>query len=62
MGDCSGICGYRPDGGHGLSGRTPVRQIFLKISLRNLSCLRVASGRADTVVRTVARQLQVIFI
>jgi hypothetical protein len=30
MGDCSDICGYRPDGGHGPSGRTTVRQIFPK--------------------------------
>jgi hypothetical protein len=62
MGDCSDICWCRPDGGHGPSGRTIVRQIFPKISLRNLSCLRDASGRWDTVVRTVARPLQVISI
>jgi hypothetical protein len=42
------IVGRRPDGGHGPSGRTTVRQDFLKISLRNLSCLRVASGRDGT--------------
>jgi hypothetical protein len=38
------IAGRRPDGGHGPSGRTTVRQDFPKISLRNLSCLKVASG------------------
>jgi hypothetical protein len=37
-----------PDGGLGPSGRTTVRQDFSKISLRNLSYLRVASGRDDT--------------
>jgi hypothetical protein len=42
MGDCSDICGCRPDGGHGPSGRTTVRQTFPKISLRILSCLRAA--------------------
>jgi hypothetical protein len=30
MGDCSDICGCRPEGGHGPSGRTTVRQIFPK--------------------------------
>jgi hypothetical protein len=62
MGDCSDICGCRLEGGQGPSGRKTVRQIFLKISLRNLSCLRAASGRWDTVVRTVARPLLVISI
>jgi hypothetical protein len=38
------IAGRRSDGGHGPSGRTTMRQDFLKISLRNLSCLRAASG------------------
>jgi hypothetical protein len=43
------IAGRRPsDGGHGPSGRTTVRQDFPKISLRNLSCLRAASGRDGT--------------
>jgi hypothetical protein len=42
------IAGRCPDGGHGPSGQTTVRQDFLKISLRNLSCLRAASGRDDT--------------
>jgi hypothetical protein len=60
MGDCSVICGCRPDGGQGSSGWTTVRQIFHKISLRNLSCLSAASGRWDTVIRTVSRPLQVI--
>jgi hypothetical protein len=45
MGDCSDVYGCRPDGGHGLFGRTTMRQIFLKISLRNLSYLRTTSGR-----------------
>jgi hypothetical protein len=45
MGDYSDIYGCRPDGGLEPSGRTTVRQIFLKISLRNLSCLRAAFGR-----------------
>jgi len=31
MGDCSDICGYHPDSGHGPSGLTTVRQIFPKI-------------------------------
>jgi hypothetical protein len=45
MGDCSDICGCCPDSGQGPSGRTTMRQIFLKISLRNLSCIRATSGR-----------------
>jgi hypothetical protein len=39
---------HRPDGGHGPSGRTTVRQYFLKISRGNLSCLRAASRRDGT--------------
>jgi len=46
MDDCSDICGRRPDGGHGPSGRKTVRQIFPKILVRNLSCLRAASGQS----------------
>jgi hypothetical protein len=42
------IAGRRPDGGHGPSERTTVRQDFLKISLRIFSCLRAASGRDGT--------------
>jgi hypothetical protein len=42
------IPGCRPDGGHGPSGRTTVRQDFLKISRGNLSCLRASSGRDGT--------------
>jgi hypothetical protein len=38
------IPGHRPDGGHGPSERTTVRQDFPKISWRNLSCLRTSSG------------------
>jgi hypothetical protein len=40
------IPGRRPDGGHGLSGRTTVRQDFPKILWGNLSCLRASSGRS----------------
>jgi hypothetical protein len=42
------IVGRRLNGGHGPSGRTTIRQDFQKISLRNLSCLRVASERDGT--------------
>jgi hypothetical protein len=42
------IARRRPDSGHGLSGKTTVRQDFSKISLRNLSCLRAASRRDGT--------------
>jgi hypothetical protein len=42
------IARRRPDGGHGPSGWTTVRQDFPKISLRNLYCLRAASGRDGT--------------
>jgi hypothetical protein len=42
------IAGRRPNGGHGPSGWTTVRQDFPTISLRNLSCLRAASGRDGT--------------
>jgi hypothetical protein len=42
------IAGRCPDSGHGPSGLTTVRQDFLKISLRNISCLRAASGRDCT--------------
>jgi hypothetical protein len=34
MGDCSGIGGRRPDGGHEPSGQTTVQQDFLRISLK----------------------------
>jgi hypothetical protein len=37
------IPGHRPDGGHGPSGRTTVRQDFPKNSRGNLSCLRASS-------------------
>jgi hypothetical protein len=40
------IAGRRPDGGHGPSGRKTVWQDFLKISLRNLSCLRLRVSRS----------------
>lgn len=36
---------HRPDGGHGSSGWTTVRQDFPKKSRRNLSCIRTSSGR-----------------
>jgi hypothetical protein len=42
------IPGHRLDGGHGPSGRTTVRQDFLKNSRRNLSCLRLSSERDGT--------------
>jgi hypothetical protein len=42
------IPGHRSDGGHGPSGRTTVRQDFLKISRGNLSCLRTSFGRDGT--------------
>jgi hypothetical protein len=42
------IAGPCQDGGHGSSGQTTMRQDFSKISLRNLSCLRSASGRDCT--------------
>jgi hypothetical protein len=45
MDDCCDICGCCSDGVKGTFGRTTVRQIFLKISLRNLSCLRAMSGQ-----------------
>jgi hypothetical protein len=38
------IHGRRPEGGHGPSGRTTVRQDFPKILWGNLSCLRASSG------------------
>jgi hypothetical protein len=42
------IPGHRPEGGHGSSGQTTVRQDFLKNSRGNLSCLRTSSGRDGT--------------
>jgi len=45
MGVRQNIPGHRPDSGHGPSGRTTVRQDFLKISRGNLLCLRTSSGR-----------------
>jgi hypothetical protein len=62
MGVRQNIPRRRSDGGHGPSGRTTVRQDFLKISRRNLSCIRTSSGRDGSIVRTVARPLQVISI
>jgi hypothetical protein len=44
------------------SGRTIVRQDFLKFSRRNLSCIRTSSGRGGSIVWTDARPLQVISI
>jgi hypothetical protein len=41
------IPGLHPDGGHGPSGQTTVRQDFPKISRGNLSCL-ASSGRDGT--------------
>jgi hypothetical protein len=39
---------HHPDGGHGPSGQTTVRQDFPKNSRGNLSCLRASSGRDGT--------------
>jgi hypothetical protein len=44
MGVRQNIPGYRPDDGHGPSGRTIVRQDFLENSRRNLSYIRTSSG------------------
>jgi hypothetical protein len=54
--------GSRPDGGPWPSGRTTVRQDFLKFSQRNLSCIRTSSGQDGSIFRTDARPLQVISI
>jgi hypothetical protein len=35
MGDCCDMYGRRPDGGHGPSGQTTVRQKILRFSLKN---------------------------
>jgi hypothetical protein len=62
MGVRQNIPRHRQDGGHGPSGRTTVQPDFLKILLRNLSCIRTSSGQVGLIVRTVARPLQVISI
>jgi hypothetical protein len=49
-----------PDGELGPSGRTTVRQDFLKFMHRNLSCIRTSSGQDGSIVGTDARLLQVI--
>jgi hypothetical protein len=54
--------GSRPDGGPWPSGRTTVRQDFLRFWWRNLSCIRTSSGRDGSIVRTAAHPLQVISI
>jgi hypothetical protein len=54
--------GSRPDGGPWPSGRTTVRQDFLKFLWRNLSCIRTSSGRDGSIVQTDACPLQVISI
>jgi hypothetical protein len=54
--------GSRLDGGPWPSGRTTVRQDFLKFLRRNLSWIRTSSGRDGSIVRTDARPLQVISI
>jgi len=54
--------GSRPDGRPRPSGRTTVRQDFLRFFRRNLSCIRTLSGRDGSIVRTDARPLQVISI
>jgi hypothetical protein len=62
MGIRQNIPGGRPDGEPWPSGRTTVRQDFLKFSRRNLSCIRTSSGRDGSIVRTDASPLQVISI
>jgi hypothetical protein len=62
MGVRKNMPGSRPDSGPWPSGRTTVRQDFLKFSRRNLSCIRTSSGRDGSIVRTDARPLQVISI
>jgi len=52
----------RPDGEPWPSGRTTVRQDFLKFSRRNLSCIRTSFERDGSIVRTDPRPLQVISI
>jgi hypothetical protein len=56
------MLGSRPDSGQVTSGRTTVRQDFLKFPLRNLSYIRTSSGQDGLIVRTDARPLQVISI
>jgi hypothetical protein len=51
-----------PDGEPWPSGRTTVRQDFLKFSRRKLSCIRTSSGRDGSIVQTDVRPLQVISI
>jgi hypothetical protein len=62
MGVRQNFPGSHSDGGPWPSGRTTVRQDFLKISRRNLSCIRTSYGRDGSIVRTDARLLQVISI
>jgi hypothetical protein len=62
MGIRKNMSGSRLDGEPWPSGRTTVRQDFLKFSRRNLSCIRTSSERDDSIVRTDARPLQVISI
>jgi hypothetical protein len=62
MGVKKNMPGSRSDGGSWPSGRTTVRQDFLKFSRRNISCIRTSSGRDGSIVRTDARPLQVISI
>jgi hypothetical protein len=62
MGVRQNLPGSRSDGGPWPSGRTTVRHDFLKMSQRNLSCIRTSSRRDGLIVRTDARLLQVISI
>jgi hypothetical protein len=62
MGVRQNLPGSRPDSGPCPSGRTTMRQDFLKFSRRNLSCIRTSSGRDGSIVRTGTRPLQVISI
>jgi hypothetical protein len=62
MGVRKNMPGSRPDSEPWPSGRTIVRQDFLKFSQRNLSCIRTSFGWDGSIVRTHARPLQVISI
>jgi hypothetical protein len=62
MGVRQNMSGGRIDGEPWPSGRTTVRQDFLKFSWRNLSCIRTSFERDGSIVRTDARPLQLISI
>jgi len=62
MGVRQNMPGSRPDGEPGPFGRTTVQQDFLKFPRRNLSCIRISSGRDGSIVRMDVRPMQVISI